>query len=587
MLAVLLALAPPAALAQSTPAGNDSNSDTRDCALLWQVTPQLQARPAHLRVSLRFEAGQRSSTMLHLPAGWDGLQAMAQADGDAPALIDRMQAVPGQPAMRLVQHAPGAQVQLHWRLVPPGDAAQGGSIQLAPRWFAFSGLGLLPIPDGVDEPAAGRSCIVLAGLPDQSRWASSHGTAEGARVVFRPAAGAAPLAQRVQHSLYAGGALQWRLQPGLAAVLPDADGDTRAWPWTAERLASVGGHALANARQQWADTAAAPPWLLLLLPTTTAAADGAMPASGGLGSAWHQALALQTPAGQPADDALLERLLTQALARAWMADRIGPLAHAGRGDAALRAWFSDGWAEFLAHRSLLRQGLWTADDYAAALNTRIAAYLNEPARALPNAQVAAASAGQPRLAELQTARGEWLALHWHQALRRAGQPGLDAVLRRLQMAPAQARREGPISEPLATHRVMAALRTVLHDQPLRELQQHIDQGQPFAFGPDTLGPCFSLQRPAPADLAAPPRYQPVAQALQQADCRGWLMSEPGTDAAAPVPRAGTRAAAKPAGKAAKKPGTRAGQPAKATKSTKAATATKPAKATKPAARGRH
>ena len=47
-------------------------------------------------------------------------------------------------------------------------------------------------------------------------------------------------------------------------------------------------------------------------------------------------------------DTALQAMLTQAAAGAWTAERFGPLAHAGRGDAALRAWFSDGWADFLA-----------------------------------------------------------------------------------------------------------------------------------------------------------------------------------------------------------------------------------------------
>jgi hypothetical protein len=103
-----------------------------------------------------------------------------------------------------------------------------------------------------------------------------------------------------------------------------------------------------------------------------------------------------------------------------------------------------------------------------------------------------------------------------QALRRAGHPGLDAVLRQQLVPAAQARREGPISAPLATHRVVAALRGVLHDQPLRDLQSHIDQGRPFDFGADSLGPCF--QPAVSADRTAPPAYKPVAGALQQQDC---------------------------------------------------------------------
>jgi len=511
----------PAALSTTAP----TLADTRGCALLWQVTPLLAGQagePPQLRVALRFPAGGRSQTALHLPGGWAGMTELPDRPGDSP----RLQAVAGEPAWRSLAHAPGETVQLQWRLQPAADATQGGHTQLTPAWFAFSGQGVLPMPEGADAPGTGPACVALQGLGAGSRWASSHGTADGPGALFVLGTSAVPLAQRVQQALYAGGALHWQTAAGVVAVLPA----NAPWPGaaglatglTADSVAQAGARVLAAQLRQWPQAAgrdAAPPWLLLVLPAPAAAAPDTA-----LASAWHQALALQLPPAWAGGSAGVERELTTALARAWMADRFGPLAHAGRGDAALRAWFSEGWADFLAHRSLLREGLWTADDYAAALNARIAADLAEPARALPTtqvvAQLVAGGAQAPPLAQLQARRGEWLALQWHQALRRAGHPGLDAVLRQQLVAPAQARREGPTSAPLATHRLLAALRTVLHDQPMRDLQLHVDQGQPFSFRPDSLGPCFVAV--APVEPGAAPAYRAVPAAMQQADCQGWL-----------------------------------------------------------------
>jgi len=92
------------------------------------------------------------------------------------------------------------------------------------------------------------------------------------------------------------------------------------------------------------------------------------------------------------------------------------------------------------------------------------------------------------------AGGEWLALQWQAALRAHGQPGLDAVMRRLLVPAATARHEGLLSAPLATHRLVAALRPALGDAPLRDITRHIDQGAPFSFDPGALGPCFVGQR---------------------------------------------------------------------------------------------
>ena len=579
LLALALPLQP--AQAQSTAAGptlGPNLSDTRGCAVLWQVTPLLTGQagePPQLRVALRFPAGGRSQTALHLPGGWAGLTELPGRPGDNP----RLQAMAGEPAWRSLAHAPGETVQLQWRLQPAGDTTQGGHTQLTPDWFAFSGQGVLPMPEGADAPGAGPACVVLQGLGAGSRWASSHGTADGPGALFVLGASGVPLAQRVQQALYAGGALQWQPAAGVLAVLPAA----APWPGaagvSADSVAQAGARVLAAQLRQWPQAAgrdAAPPWLLLVLPAPAAAAPDTA-----LASAWHQALALQLPPDWAGGSAGVERQLTLALASAWMADRFGPLAHAGRGDAALRAWFSAGWADFLAHRSLLREGLWTADDYAAALNLRLAADLAEPARSLPTAQVvaqlAAGSAQAPQLAQLQARRGEWLALQWHQALRRAGHPGLDAVLRQQQVAPAQARREGPISAPLATHRLLAALRAVLHDQPMRDLQLHIDEGQPFSFRPDSLGPCFAPA--APGGPGAAPAYRAVPAAMQQADCQGWLGLGPQAMPAAGASRlqADTGAPAS-ACKAPRQGGGRAGARARSHCSTLAAAAGTPARA---------
>ena len=558
--------------------------DTSACSALWQVTAQLgnlADGPPALLVRLRFPAGSRSQTALHLPGGWADHTALPPAPG-APAPVLRADG----PAWRTVQHAPGDTVQLLWRLQPAGDATQGGHAQLTPDWFAFSGQGVLPMPDGVDAAGGGPSCVLLDGLASPARWASSHGTAEGAGALFVLRASPVPLAQRVQQALYAGGALQWQAAPGVLAVLPAA----APWPFGGEAVAQAGARALGAQQRQWpapAQREAVAPWLLLVLPTATRGGVSAPDTT--LASAWHQALALQLPPGWAGGPPALEAAFTQALARAWTAERFGPLAHAGRGDAALRAWFSEGWADFLAHRSLLREGLWTPDDYANALNARIAAYLAEPARALPNAQVAAASTQAPQLATLQALRGEWLALQWHGALRRAGHPGLDALLRQ-QLVPAdQARRDGPISAPLATHRVVAALRAVLQDQPLRDLQQHIDQGQPFGFDTDSLGPCFVLA--TPADRTAAPAYRPVPGALQQPACQGGLGTGPLADATALPSRSSAKAVraagakakpkAKPkAGKAAK-PAAKSGRQANAKPASGRPAPTKPAKSAKP------
>jgi len=480
-----LLLATGAAAAEPAPAA------LADCALQWQVTPQLDSVPRQLLVEMAFDGGNRQRSTLRLPGGWAEV-VDAQADSGPPP---RLQPVPDAPTLRSVAHAPGERVRLQWRLRLPAGSAAAGSTQLAARWFALAGLGVLPVPDELDERNPPSACVGFAGLPADSRWASSHGSAQGASALFRLPPSPLPLRWRVQQALFAGGALQVQQQlaggqPVTVAMPADAP-----WRFNADALAQASALAVAAQRRYWADTAPGPALLVLLLPGGN---GGSSTGRGepGAGAAWHQALALQAGADLAVPGAGFDALIAGALARAWVAERFGPLAHAGRGDEAMRAWFSEGWADFLAHRSLLREGRWTAEDYAATLNRKIERYLESPERAADNARLASGLVRDESGAAVLAARGEWLALQWHGALRAAGEPGLEAAMSRLLVPAAQARREGPISAPLATHRLVAAMRRVLDDAPMRDLTRQIDQGVPFAFDAGTLGPCFSGQRQA-------------------------------------------------------------------------------------------
>ena len=510
LLALLLGLA--GSLLGGAPALAALADEPTGCSLLWQVqiTSPRDGSARQLLVDMAFDAGPRNRSVLRLPGGWAGL---AHTTGqDAPesttSTTTTTQAVADAPLLRSVAHAPGERVRLHWRYSGPTDAVQGGSVRLAPTWFALAGMGVLPVPDELDERNPPSACVQLRGdwggddgsAASPIRWASSHGQADGHSALFRLPAATTPLRQRVQQALYAGGALD-RFQPPvgglpLTLVRPSAAG----WLAPVDGLGQAALQHWAAQRQFWGDNSPAAPLLLLLLP-------GSSPATGGR---WHQALALQAPADLAWPGADAETLLTRALLSTWVPDRFGPLVHAGRNDAALRAWFSDGLLAHYSHRLLLRSGRMTPDTYAQVMNqglTRLAA--------MP-ANTAALPDNSSSLAGL---RGEWLALQWHNALRAAGQPGLDSVLQRLLLAPTLARHEGPISAPLATHRLVAALRPVLGDVPLRDIQRQAERAEPAALSPTSLGPCFSA---AAGVVGSVMQYQPVPQALQQADCQGWL-----------------------------------------------------------------
>ena len=384
-----------------------------DCALAWQVQALPDAQPPALRVTLSFDAGGRQRSTLRLPAGWAAVDERADNPGTA-----RLQPVPDDPTARRVAHAAGERVQLRWRFALPAAAGP------AEPWWVASGLALLPVPDELEERLPAMACISLSGPAAADggapQWLSSHGAVQGPTALWRLPAAGGSLRSRVQQALYAGGNWQVQAQMVKGQSLIVARPDSAALGVTLPALAQAGSQALAAHRRHWDETQAGPPLMLWALPVAAPAAAGSAPLAT-LGSAWHQTAVLQMqvqmPTGPAPAAAELDGAVTLALNRLWLLDRFGPLVQAGRDDEPLRRWFSEGVADFLAHRALLRDGRWTAADLASHYNRQIERWAerNPPGQA----------ATVPAALNAAAARGEWLALQWHAQLRAQGQPGLD------------------------------------------------------------------------------------------------------------------------------------------------------------------
>ena len=493
-----------------------------DCALAWQVDLLPDTQPRVLRVTLSFDAGGRARSTLRLPAGWAAID-----EGAENPAAPQLQAVPDEPMLRRVAHGPTGRVQLRWRHSLPA------SVGADERWWLFSGQAVLPVPDELEDRPPAVACISLtgpaAGGNGPTVWLSSHGAVAGPSALWRLPANGDSLRSRVQQALYAGGA--WQLQAltvegqALTVARPDSPALGLALP----ALAQAGSQALAAQRRHWGETLPGPAWMLWALPVAqrgapgSSGADGAGGASGASGasgadgadgsawgSAWQQTAVVQVAGGAALAPAKLDGAIAQALNRLWLRDRFGPLVQAGRDDEPVRRWFSEGVADFLAHQALLRQQRWSAADLAKHYKRQIERWAD------PNPPGQAAT--DPAALDAAAARGEWLALQWHALLRAQGQPGLEALMRHLLLPAAQARHEGPISAPLATHRLVAALRARLGDLPLREVQRVVDRGEPAWVYPDTLAACFSIDQPTGQRLGVQAR----PEALQQAACQGWL-----------------------------------------------------------------
>ena len=471
---------PPPAHAASAPTASEPPAG---CDWYWEFdlgTP-MPGGEALLRMS--FDAGSRTRTELRLPDA-----AMLRPLADEP----RVEPVAGQPSLRALVHAAGGRVS--WSLAV--RLAPGAPAVFAPQAYAGALAAVLPLPTG---PQMRQMCLAFSGVEPAGTYFSNRGQVVSQLPLVRWQATPAQAVEWVA----AAGRLGW--QPfaieGQTWTLWMPDPDAAAPVF--ERLSRALPQEVGLMRRHWGDTTAREQ-VLMAWPLPA----GARPVQALVGSValvgWPQATGGATAGageGAPAEaasnaaagvapkppDALPDLL---ALAHeALLAERFGPLAYDHRPQVTMQPWFSRGLAGFLAQRLRSAHGLWSLDEHARALT----AALSQP----------------------MGAASPWHGMKWHGALVARGHPGLEAVLRPL-MRPADASQSsGPLSEPLAGHRLLAALRPLLGDEPRRDALA-VQRGQGLGETKSWLGPCFQDDAADAAVRAAP------AADRQAGACAAWL-----------------------------------------------------------------
>lgn len=378
-------------------------------------------------------------------------------------------------------------------------AADDPSLMAGARHFVALGQAVLPLPPALALKPHLQMCLRVDGLDDTQVLASNlHPEPAGPDRLLRWQGSPALLRELV----LAAGSLQQRERTagGLRVRLLLA-------PALAERadvLADEAAATLAAQRRFWRSSE--PGQALLLLHADD---RGAAPAT----LAHAQARVLRAPTAAFAAGTAFRMQLARADLRGWFRERFGPTVYEHQPDEAASAWFVEGFSLFYALRQAAADDGWPLDDFAGALT------------ALWQQDVAAAAS-------------PWLPLKWHTELREHGGEGLDGVLRRLTVPAAQARSAGRLSSPQAAHRLFAALRPQLGDEPRRDVQQAAQALSAGQLQPGAFGPCFTLL----------PAERRVQAAPMSPACRSWLAgTAPESSAAA----AGSARPTAPSGRSAR------------------------------------
>lgn len=482
--------AAPAAAAQP-------DAQPAECEIHYRITPLYDARPRALEVRLSFPAQARAETFLRAEPAWAGVNDYAAAYGGWDGVSRGARVSPAElPNRWRVQHAAGGRVEVRYTVRSglqdpddgkPQDQTEMYRVQVGADWFQFVGHAALVSVENWDDNTEIGQCVTIVQPGDDAPAFSGLGHGRGREVTMAWHGSPATL----RHGFYAGGP-GWRV---TRRALPTGE------VFTAQRgrfaisdaaFADAVGSLIDRQRRFWGSEREPAQWVVL---TPNHQADNYG------GTLVHRVAVLHAGPGFNTGVGAFEFLVAHENLHQWLPDRFGPRREGD--DAEVQDyWFSEGFTDYYTHRLLLSSGLWNLDDYARALTQAAAAYLQSPARNAGAQSIAPRFFSDRDAGRQMYLRGEFLAMRWDRALRQAGHPGLDDVLRALMLPPGATSvrpADGARALPTAPDRLLAALRPWLGAVPAAEVQRHITEGASLAFEDGMAGPCLALRtekRPA-------------------------------------------------------------------------------------------
>jgi len=411
-----------------------------------------------VEVDLRFRGEADGQTLLRLPQSWGGRDQLWRAITDLEAVSGARLSDGEGPGQRVLTHRPGARVHVRYRIVQDYEGApsarEGNAYRavVQPGYFHLIGEAAMVTPEGADDATPVR--FRMRRLPRGWRFASDL---EHADLTLGD----------VWSSISVGG--DFRILEGAAPNLRIAiRGD---WSWSDADFIATVDRVIAGHRRFWDD--AGSPYLVTVLQTEQPQPGWLSIGGTGLGDAFAF---FATP---NAEAAPITRTLAHESLHTWIPLEIGGAPEEGE---ALQYWLSEGFTEFYTGRLLVREGIWTPQDFADDLNTMLRAYAFSSAREAPNARIGADFWTNQDVQQMPYQRGRLMATIWDARLRAQGQ-SLDELMHTLR----DRVDAGVATRPAGAE--FAALAFELMDGFSPDYENHIIAGHPVLLPPDVFAPC--------------------------------------------------------------------------------------------------
>ncbi|HVK80753.1 MAG TPA: hypothetical protein VM915_09070 [Verrucomicrobiae bacterium] len=410
-----------------------------------------------VQIDLNFRGDADGETTLRLPSSWGGRDELWRSI-EGVTTVSGAQVRDGDgPTSRVLTHRPNARIHLRYRVIQdfegPPNAQQENAYRpvVQPSYFHFIGNAILVTPDERDSATPVR--FRTRNMPRGWRFASD-----------------------LEHNgLLLGAAGSSVIVGGDFRIVRASDPNIRvairgAWNFSDADFATQVDGIISAQRAFWGDQST--PYLVTVIPLEA-------PNSGWLsvgGTGLDDAFAFFATTN--AEAAIITRTLAHEGSHTWIPGQIGGMVEE---DQAGGYWFSEGFTDFYTGRLLVRQGVWSPQDFAADLNRMLAAYAQSPVRAAPNSRIVSDFWNAREVQQLPYQRGRFLATVWDARLRAQGRD-LDDVM--LEM---RARARG--GDPLHADQIFPLIIDRFGVNVDADIANHVVEGAPVLLPEDVFAPC--------------------------------------------------------------------------------------------------
>jgi predicted metalloprotease with PDZ domain len=439
-----------------------------DDTVRYTLSPVMaKGKLAALAIEVRFVGDADGKTVLDLPNEWGGRRDLYQSIRDLQIVGAGVAVSAPEPAKRVVRHKPGAELRVRYRIVQnwTGEPESSGANEYRPivqaNYFHLIGNAIFIVPQSesdVDEEA--RATFAVTGLPRGWSFASDleHG-----------AMGRTLTVSDIVESVSVGGDFRVLKRGSLRVAIRGK------WSFTDDALVDRVKAIVASHLRFWNDPDE--PFLVTVLPLKS------KPGSSSLGGTGRSD-AFAFFATDNADSATLNRILAHEHTHTWIPRRIGSMPDEKAEPADY--WLSEGFTDFYTARLLIRDGIWSLDDYVQELNDALAAYSQSPVRTVPNSRIVADFWNDRDVEKLPYQRGQLLAIIWDARVRTAsgGARDLDDIMFAMKARAKAAGGKPPLASVLFGEEMKNAGVDVTGD-----LARFVGKGEAIVLPEDVFAPC--------------------------------------------------------------------------------------------------